>query len=107
MSHRILTVQITQQTLGAVRDRARQVGELFGLDKLDCTRFITAVSEIARNTVQYADEGSITFLFRRADAKSPGQFVIAEISDQGPGIRDLSDALAGRPNSKGQVPMGL
>src|SRR5438094_5828 len=62
MIHRILTVRVTAQGLTLLRDRTRQVGELFGLDKLDCTRFITAVSEIARNTVEYAGEGTLALL---------------------------------------------
>lgn len=107
MIHRILTVRITGATLASLRDRTRQVGDLFGLDKLDCTRFITAVSEVARNTVQYAGEGSVTFLFRPHSAQSPGQHVVAEMSDKGPGIADLPGVLAGRPNAKGHVPMGL
>jgi anti-sigma regulatory factor (Ser/Thr protein kinase) len=89
-----------------VRDRTRQVAELFGLDKLDCTRFITAVSEIARNTTQYAGEGTMTFLFSREDT-SGRQFLAAQLSDQGPGIRDVAGALAGRPSGNGQGAMGL
>jgi signal transduction histidine kinase len=106
MTLRILTVRITQQNLAAVRDRTRQVGELFGLDKLDCTRFITAVSEIARNTAQYAGEGNLMFLFTRA-TKLRRQCLVAQVSDEGPGIGDVAGALAGRPNARGQASMGL
>ena len=66
MPLRILTTRVSGMNLVLLRDRARQVGELFGLDKLQRTRFITAVSEIARNTVQYAAEGNVTFLFEAA-----------------------------------------
>lgn len=106
-THRILTTRITAQTLPLLRDRTRQVGELFGLDKLDCTRFITAVSEIARNAVEHAGEGSITFLFRPDSPQAGGQHVLAQISDKGPGIGDLPGALSGKLNAKGRVPMGL
>ncbi|HYF42033.1 MAG TPA: sensor histidine kinase [Ramlibacter sp.] len=107
MTHRILTTGITAQNLASLRDRTRQIGELFGLDKLACTRFITAVSEIARNTVQYAGQGSLTFLFQPPSAPSLAQYVVAQISDKGPGIPDLPAVLAGRLNARGQVPMGL
>jgi signal transduction histidine kinase len=107
MSHRILTARVSAQNLASLRDRTRQIGELFGLDKLDCTRFITAVSEVARNTVQYAREGSITFLFHPAKPHSPTQYVGAVLSDNGPGIADLPRVLAGEPNGRGEVPMGL
>jgi signal transduction histidine kinase len=107
MIHRILTVRVTAQGLTLLRDRTRQVGELFGLDKLDCTRFITAVSEIARNTVEYAGEGTLTFLFRPSQALDAGQYIVAELSDKGPGIADLPGVLAGNINAKGRVPIGL
>ena len=107
MSQRILSVRITAQNLASVRDRTRQVGELFGLDKLDCTRFITAVSEIARNTAQHAGQGTLTFLFAGRTAMEAGQYVIARVSDDGPGIKGAENAFAGRPNANGHVPMGL
>jgi anti-sigma regulatory factor (Ser/Thr protein kinase) len=107
MTFRILTVRITQQNLASVRDRTRQVGELFGLDKLDCTRFITAVSEIARNTAQYVGEGNLTFLFTRPGVGVRRQALVAQVSDQGPGIQDLRGALAGALNAHGQAAMGL
>lgn len=88
MRHRLLSVKIDNHSLLTVRERSRQVGELFGLETLQRTRLVTAVSEIARNTVQYAGEGSLTFTF---DTQSPycgGQALVAEISDKGPGIKN-------------------
>lgn len=107
MSLRILSIRITRANLASLRDRTRQVGELFGLEKLDCTRFITAVSEIARNTAQYAGEGMVTFLFSRGSAQSKAQSILARMSDEGPGIEDLQGVFAGRPNARNQVPMGM
>lgn len=107
MSYPIVTTRITSSTLVMLRDRTRQVGELFGLDKLQSTRFITAVSEIARNAVQFADGGSVTFSFNQGRSVTAAQSVLAVVTDNGPGIADLDAALAGRPNSKGQLTMGL
>jgi signal transduction histidine kinase len=108
MNLRILTTRVSGINLVTLRDRTRQVAELFGLDKLQRTRFITAVSEIARNTAQYAGEGNVTFLFgSAADAPGSLQQLTAQVSDQGPGIEDLPGVLAGRINSKGQVPLGI
>ena len=95
MRHRLLPVKISNHSLMTVRERSRQIGELFGLETLQRTRLVTAVSEIARNTVQYAGEGSLTFLF---DTQSPycgGQALVAEISDKGPGIADRQAAVQG------------
>jgi signal transduction histidine kinase len=107
MSQPILTTAITGTNLVALRDRTRQVGDLFGLDKLQCTRFITAVSEIVRNTVQYAGGGSLTFVFEAASATGRGRQLVAQVADKGPGIDDLRAILAGRLNAKGQVPLGI
>jgi signal transduction histidine kinase len=107
VTQRIMSVRVNARDIALVRDRTRQVGQLFGLDKLDCTRFVTAVSEIARNTVEYAGDGSLTFLFRSDEAADASQYLIAELSDQGPGIADLQALLAGGLNAKGRVPLGL
>ena len=89
MRHRLITVKIGTHSLTMVRERARQVGELFGLETLQRTRLVTAVSEIARNTVQYAGEGNLTFLFDTQSLHCDGQSLVAEISDKGPGIPNL------------------
>jgi len=107
MSLRILTTRVSGMNLVTLRDRTRQVGELFGLDKLQRTRFITAVSEIARNTVQYAGEGTVTFLFHSADSAKVSQRLSAEVADKGPGIKDLEAVLAGRLNARGEQPLGI
>ena len=107
MNLRILTTRISATSLVLLRDRARQVGELFGLDKLQRTRLITAISEIARNTVQYAGEGTATFLFDSGKAGMGGQQVIVQMADKGPGIAGLDQVPAGRLNSQGQIPLGI
>lgn len=107
MSYPIITIKISSSTFVMLRDRTRQVGELFGLDKLQCTRFITAVSEIARNAVQFADGGVVAFQFDLGHGPQSVQQVIGVVSDNGPGIRDVDAALEGRVNSKGKVPLGL
>jgi signal transduction histidine kinase len=103
MKHHITGARITAGNLVEIRDRSRAVGELFGLDKLDCTRFITAVSEIARNAVQHAREGTVTFLLDEPDSGGEPQYVVAEVADQGPGIADVTAAMSGRlhPNRMG------
>ena len=89
MRHRLVTVKIGSHTLTIVRERTRQVGELFGLETLQRTRMVTAVSEIARNTAQYAGEGTLTFLFDTQSLHCRGQSLVAEIADNGPGIPNL------------------
>ncbi|WGS53307.1 ATP-binding protein [Paraburkholderia sp. D15] len=94
MRHRILSTAISSNlSLVAIRDRSRQIGELFGLDNVQRTRFITAVSEIARNAIQFAGGGTLTFLVGDATDADDSQCVVAEISDKGPGIANVEELL--------------
>ncbi len=107
MNHPILTTRITTQGLVPLRTRARQIGDLFGLDKMQRTRFVTALSEIARNAVQYAGEGTVTFFLDTGSSAQPEQRLIGQVSDKGPGIDDLDGILRGRINGRLQVPLGI
>ncbi|MGI4814276.1 MAG: ATP-binding response regulator [Janthinobacterium lividum] len=95
MLHRILSTPISSNlSLVAIRDRSRQIGELFGLDNLQRTRFITAISEIARNAVQFAGGATLTFLAGDAGGANGVQCVVAQIIDKGPGIADVQRLLS-------------
>jgi signal transduction histidine kinase len=107
MKHPFLTTRVTVQGLVPLRARARQVGELFGLDTMQRTRFITALSEIARNAVQYAGEGVVTFFLDTGSPEAPAQRLVAQVSDKGPGIGDIDSVLHGRLNANKQVPFGI
>jgi signal transduction histidine kinase/ActR/RegA family two-component response regulator len=108
MLHRILSTPISSNlSLVAIRDRSRQVGELFGLDNLQRTRFITAISEIARNAVQFAGGGTLTFLVGDASEAINMQCVVAQISDKGPGIANLEELLADSPHGDKSLSIGI
>jgi signal transduction histidine kinase/ActR/RegA family two-component response regulator len=107
MMHRILSTRIaSEQALVMARDRTRQVGDVFGLDALQRTRFITAVSEIARNAVQFAGGGAIEFHLRPATVEEP-QALVARIVDEGPGIARLDEILEGRFLAQGRPVLGI
>jgi signal transduction histidine kinase/CheY-like chemotaxis protein len=98
MLKRILFTQIiTERDVVSARQRARQISALLGFDVQDQTRVATAVSEIARNALMYARGGTIEF---GVDLASPQSLVI-DISDRGPGIRDLSAVLNGEQDLTG------
>ncbi|KKB61940.1 ATPase [Robbsia andropogonis] len=91
MRHRIVSVQITSiLSLVSIRDRSRQIAELFGLEEIQRTRFTTAISEIARNAIQYAQGGTLTFFVGEASSAKGVQCVSAEIIDTGPGIDNVA-----------------
>lgn len=104
----LLTCPISAATLAAVRTRARRVGALAGLEALQQTRFSTAVSEIARNAVEYAGGGTVAFAMDGLPAAGRRQRLVAHIADRGPGFADLPAVLAGRASRRdGRAAMGI
>jgi len=107
MPHRIISTQIeNEQGLIRVRDRTRQIGELCGLDDLQRTRFVTAVSEVARNCVQFAGGGAIEFWLHEATDESP-QHLVAKAVDQGPGIANAEHLFDDAGSMRGRPKLGL
>lgn len=98
MRHPIAAVKITTLTVATARERARQVGELFGLETLQRTRFVTAVSEIARTTVQHAGEATLNFMFDTQPRGRRSQCLVAEFADRSCAIskpRDRAETQRG------------
>lgn len=79
------------------RQRVRLVAERLHFSAQDQTRISTAVSEIVRNSVEYAEGGQLDI----ALVTSPGPLLRISISDDGPGIADVDDVLAGRSERQG------
>lgn len=65
----------------------------------DQTRLATAVSELTRNALQYANAGEIIIEVTRGDRKKGLKIVV---TDKGPGIDDIEKAMTmGFTTSKG------
>ncbi len=88
----------------AARQRSLQVARLLGFDAQDQVRIATAVSEIARNVINYATEGAIVFSLRGHD-RPPALEV--EVADRGPGIPDVARILTGRYRSPTGLGLGI
>jgi len=84
----------------AVRKKALALG--FGL--VDQTKFVTASSELARNTVDYGGGGTVLVEVVQNDRRS-GLRLIFE--DQGPGIPDIDMALTDGFTSGNGMGLGL
>lgn len=94
---RLLTIDIRdEQGVVAARQRTRQVAELLGFDAQDQVRLATAVSELARNAVQFAGGG-------RAEFAADSHALTITVRDQGPGIADVQAVLDGRAGGTGLV----
>ena len=90
---RLLTLEIRlEHDVVLCRQRARQLAGAFGFDTQEQTRIATAVSEIARNTFEYARGGRIEFAVETASRQTPPrkgtpeQTLIITVRDQGPGL---------------------
>jgi signal transduction histidine kinase len=101
----LLTLEVRgEHDVVVARQRARQVAGLLGFGVQEQTWIATAVSEIARNTVQYGGGGRCTL---RVDAGAPRPMLLAELADEGPGIRDLDTVLEGRYHSPSGMGAGI
>lgn len=73
---------------------ARQVGRgvaaELGFSETDQTLIATAISEIARNMVQYGGGGEMDFDVARKDGRSG---IVVSARDKGPGIPDIERAM--------------
>jgi anti-sigma regulatory factor (Ser/Thr protein kinase) len=99
VSHPLLTVALrSERDVVAARQRARQVARLLGLAAQDQTRVASAVSEIARNAVQYADGGTLEL---GVDLDPAPGVMEARIRDAGKGFASDGQGLAAEGNPGG------
>jgi serine/threonine-protein kinase RsbT len=89
------------------RRRAREVAGDLGFGAVDQSRIVTAVSELTRNVLRYAEDGRGEVRIREVAAGSGGRGIEIVVSDTGPGIADLELVMrAGYTSGRG-LGMGL
>ncbi len=102
---RILTVYIKTETdVVVARQRAKQIAQLCGFGTQDQVRIATSVSELARNVYSYAGSGKIRF---SVEGETSPQILAICIEDQGPGIANVEQILAGKYKSATGMGMGI
>lgn len=89
MGDRTITLAAEKDILAA-RQAGRELARELGFGLADQTRLATAISELARNALQYAGGGDCC-LTNLAEGQTSGVRVVVE--DHGPGIPDLARAL--------------
>jgi serine/threonine-protein kinase RsbT len=80
----------TSEDVVSIRQVVRQRAIELGFNLVDQTKIVTAVSELARNTVQYGGGGLVTI----EEVERPGRRGLRLVfTDEGPGIPDVQVAL--------------
>ena len=86
------------------RQKGRELAMTLGISGSDLTLMATAISEIARNIVQYAGKGEIEF---RGIARGGKRGLLVIARDQGPGIADIAQAMQDGYSTSRGMGMGL
>ncbi|UCG24876.1 MAG: anti-sigma regulatory factor [Chloroflexota bacterium] len=99
---RVAIVQETDVTRALLE--ARMAAKSLGFNEVDIQMIATAVSELARNIIKYADRGEIII-----DQIENGFRVAIEViaRDRGPGIADIEQAVTDNYSSSGTLGLGL
>lgn len=88
----------------AARQKGRALAARIGFSATDATLIATAISELARNIVFYAKRGEI--ILRIIEGSSAvGMMIICR--DEGPGIRNVRDAMRDGYSTSGGLGLGL
>jgi serine/threonine-protein kinase RsbT len=87
------------------RQQGRAMALQTGFSASEATLIATAISELARNIVSYAHQGSVTLKPVHGPNGTTGLTIVA--SDSGPGIVDVNLALRDGYSSSGGLGLGL
>jgi serine/threonine-protein kinase RsbT len=80
----------SEQDIVAARQKIRKVSQQIGFSIVDQTKIVTAASELARNAVVYGGGGILEW---ETIDQNGRQGLRLTVSDQGPGIEDLTLAM--------------
>ncbi|MBA1279620.1 MULTISPECIES: anti-sigma regulatory factor [Pseudomonadaceae] len=98
-----LPVRIEQDVVLA-RQAVRRIAQDCGMRLIDQTKLVTAVSELARNTVVYGGGGDMDWEIIEQSARTG---IRLTFRDEGPGIPDIKLAMTDGWTSGGGLGLGL
>ena len=103
--HQEISVPInTDSDIVVARQKGRELATGLGFSSIDSTIIATAISELARNIVLYAQRGVILINPINHGGKA-GIRVVAR--DEGPGISDLAQVMREGFSTSGNLGLGL
>ena len=83
---------------------ARSFARDCGLDHVEQTRIATVVAELAGNIVKYAERGRVRISARQIDG---ARCIDVVVSDRGPGIASIDEAMRDHSSTGGTLGLGL
>lgn len=86
------------------RLQGREIASRLGFSGVDSTLVATAVSELARNIIEYAERGEVSFSITSHEGQR-GVIIVA--SDDGPGIANIDQAMQDGYSSGAGLGLGL
>lgn len=98
-----IQVRREADTVKAIMETKRMARSL-GFDDYHCQKVSTAVSELVRNIIKYADSGEAIIA---PITKNRKRGIEITIQDRGPGIADLDRAMQNDFSSSGTLGLGL
>lgn len=73
-----------------IRSEAREMAREIGFDDLDQARIVQSISELARNVIEHAEEGTITIYTVEEEGKKG---IRIQVRDTGPGIPKFEELV--------------
>ena len=102
------TVLVTgEEGIVAARQQAREFAKDLGFGLVDQSRIATAISELARNVVRYATGSRGEVLIRALAPSEKGIGIEMIVSDDGPGMPNVEQALRDGFTTGNGLGMGL
>ncbi|MCU1329464.1 MAG: putative anti-sigma regulatory factor, serine/threonine protein kinase [Bryobacterales bacterium] len=95
---------VTAEHIVLVRQAVRKQSVALGFNLVDQTKFVTAASELARNTLDHGGGGSVHLEIVETDRRTG---IRLTFEDQGPGIANLDLALTDGYTSGNGMGLGL
>ena len=86
------------------RQQGRGMAANIGFSATDATLIATAISELARNIVTYAQHGEVMM---RSEETTHAKGIVIIARDSGPGIRSIHDVLRDGYSTSGGLGLGL
>jgi len=103
VSEKLIQINVDIDIVTA-RQEGRALAAQIGFSSSEQVLIATAISEAARNILQYAGSGTITLSYVE-DGNREGILIVAH--DSGPGISDIDMALVDGYSSSGGLGLGL